>query len=473
MEIIIKALNLNYSSFLLIFKYKEINAISSTYEKEKRLPILAETDVLVVGGGPAGLSASLAAAREGVDTILLERYGFLGGNITQAMVETIAWYRHEKTVESDGIGREIEEYMTVFGGTYPDPESTGRLLDADMFKCGADKLIAQSGVRPLFHCYAVAAIVEDDLIRGVITESKSGRQAVLAKVVIDATGDADIAAFAGVPYAKGSAGDLMSVTTGFGVSGVDLKAFREDIAKHPGKIGDWSEETAKGEDNLFSPYFTDVFEKARKDGVIPKESPLEGFWHALTEAGEVTGLNVVRVGHVDPTNVWDLTRAEIEGREQALLALEALRRYQPGFEKAKLRTLGSSIGTRESRKIVGRYNLTGRDVKNQARFNDSIGIFPEFLDAYGIVIIPTTGRYFQVPYGIMVPLNVDNLLVSGRCVAGDRISHSATRQMMCCTVTGQGAGVAASVAIKSNSSTGTVDLDKVQNRLKKQGVRIA
>ena len=446
--------------------------MDTVYEKEKYLPVLAETEVLVVGGGPAGLCAALAAAREGVDTILLERFGFLGGNLTQAMVESLVWYRHENTVEAGGIGRELEDFATSFGGTYPDPESTGRLLDADMFKCAADKLIARSGVRPLLHCYAVGAVVEEGMIKGVVTESKSGRQAVLAKTVIDASGDADIAAFAGAPYKKARAAALMDVTTGFGVSGVDVAAFRKHIAEQPGKIGDWATETAKGEEELFSAYFTHVFEQARRAGLIPKDSPLEGFWHAITEAGEVTGLNVVRVSSVDCTNVWDLTRAEIEGRQQVLDALEALRRYQPGFEKAKLRTIGSSVGTRESRKIVGRYNLTAYDVKNQACFEDTIGIFPEFLDAYGIVYIPTTGRYFQVPYGVMVPQGVENLLVAGRCVGGDKISHSATRQMMCCAVTGQGAGVAAAAAIKSGCTTGTVDMKAVQAQLKKQGVRI-
>jgi len=428
--------------------------------------------VLVVGGGPAGLSAAIASAREGVDTLLMERYGFLGGNLTQAMVESLVWYRHEKTAEAGGIGRELEQFAAAFGGTYPDSESTGRLLDADMFKCAADKLIEESGVRLLYHCYAAGAVLEDGIIKGVITESKSGRQVILAKAVIDATGDADIAAFAGAPYAKAPAKSLMDVTTGFGVSGVDVEAFRKHIASHPGKIGDWATETAKGEEELFSAYFTHVFEQARQAGVIPPDSPLEGFWHAITEAGEVTGLNVVRVSNVDCTNVWDLTRAEIEGRKQVLMAIEALRRFQPGFEKAKLRTIGSSIGTRESRKIVGLYHLTGDDVKNQARFADTIGIFPEFLDAYGIVYIPTTGRYFQVPYRIMVPKQVDNLLIAGRSVAGDQVSHSATRQMMCCAVTGQGAGVAAAVAVKNGRSTSSVDIDGVQKQLKKQGVRI-
>jgi hypothetical protein len=116
--------------------------------------------------------------------------------------------------------------------------------------------------------------------------------------------------------------------------------------------------------------------------------------------------------------------------------------------------------------------MTGDEVKNQARFEDSIGIFPEFLDAYGVVIIPTTGRYFQVPYGIIVPKRIDNLLVAGRCVSGDKISHAALRQMMCCTVTGQGAGVAAAVSVKKQVSTRNVNIEQVQKALKKQGVRI-
>ncbi|MFP4267169.1 MAG: FAD-dependent oxidoreductase [Spirochaetaceae bacterium] len=441
-------------------------------EKGRSIPVIAETDVVVVGGGPAGLAAALASAREGVETLLIERYGFFGGNISQAMVESLVWYRHEKTVEAGGIGRELEEFTAELGGTYPDSESTGLLLDADMFKCAADTLLQEAGVVPLLHCFVVDAVMEGGAVRGVVTESKSGRGAILAKQVIDASGDADVAALAGAPFHIAPKNELMSVTAGFGISGVDVDKFREHVKAHPGKIGDWAPATEEKEYGLFSAYFTDVFRKAREEGVIPADVPLEGYWHALTDAGEATGLNVVRIFEVDPTNVWDLTRAEIEGRKQVLWALKALQAYQPGFEHAKLRTIGSSIGVRESRKIYGRYELTGDEVKNQAAFEDTIGIFPEFLDAYGIVMIPTTGRYFQVPFGITVPRKVDNLLVAGRSVAGDKVSHSATRQMMCCAVTGQGAGVAAAAAVQSGRTAGSVDIREVQGRLEKQGVRI-
>jgi hypothetical protein len=154
------------------------------------------------------------------------------------------------------------------------------------------------------------------------------------------------------------------------------------------------------------------------------------------------------------------------------LAIEALRCYVPGFERAKLRNFGMTLGTRDSRKIVGRYNLTGYDVRNQARFEDSIGIFPEFQDGYGVLVLPTTGRYFQVPYGSIVPVEVKNLLVAGRCIAGDAMSHASTRNMMCCTVTGQGAGVAAAVSVKDGVSSSAVDVRRVQRALERQGVRV-
>jgi hypothetical protein len=150
----------------------------------------------------------------------------------------------------------------------------------------------------------------------------------------------------------------------------------------------------------------------------------------------------------------------------------ALKAVVPGFEKAKLRNFSMTIGVRDSRKIIGRTNLTGDDVRNQAKFDDSIGIFPEFIDGYAVLILPSTGRYFEVPYGCMVPLEVDNLLVAGRCVGGDMVSHAAMRNMMACTVTGQGAGVAAAVSLQQNVTTAGVELADVQKELQRQGVRL-
>jgi hypothetical protein len=441
-------------------------------EPSKMIPVMAETDVLVVGSGPGGLAAALAAAREGVDTMLVERFGCFGGNITQAMVGSIAWYRHEKTVDAGGIGVEFEVRAKEMGASQPDPEGMGELLDSDMFKVVADRLVGESGIVPVLHCLAVDVIMEGNKIQGIITESKSGRQAILAKRVIDATGDADIAHRAGAPYYKAPKGELMGVTVSFGCSGVDVERFLEYVSDQPSRLSDWASETTGKEDDLFDTFIAEPFIKAREAGEIPEDVPMIGFWDGLTEAGEATNMDIAHVLGIDPTDVWDLTEAEIKGRQRALWAVDALKKYTPGFENAKLRTFGSSIGTRESRKITGAYQITEYDVKNEARFEDSIGIFPEFLDAVPVVIIPTTGRYFHVPYGIMLPQKVGNLLIAGRCVDADKISFAATRQMMCCTVTGQGAGVAAAVSVKTGVGCGEVNIKEVQKALEKQGVRV-
>jgi hypothetical protein len=442
-------------------------------EAHKMIPVMAETDVLVVGSGPGGLAAAIAASREGMDTMLVERYGCFGGNITQASVESIAWYRHEGTVESEGIGFEFEARAKEMGASRKEPQSKSEALETEMFKYVADRLIEEAGIKPVLHCLAVEAMMEDVAIRGILTESKSGRQAILAKRVIDATGDADIACRAGAPYHIAQKCDLMGVTVTFSCSGVNRQEFLEYVRTHPATLKNWAEETTGKEAHLFSPYLSEPFQRAKEAGEIPEDVEIAGTWSSLSEQGDATYLNVVYMLGFDPTDVRDLTRAEMEGRKQAMWAMAALKKYTPGFENAKLRTFGASLGIRESRKIVGRSNITGDDVRNQARFDDAIGIFPEFLDGYGIVIIPTTGRYFQIPYGITVPQGVDNLLVAGRCVAGDQISHAATRQMMCCAVTGQGAGVAAAVSIKDKMTCREVDIKRVQKVLEKQGVRIS
>jgi len=463
-------------------------------EASRKTPIMAETDVLVVGSGPGGLAAALAAAREGVDTMLVERYGCFGGNITQAMVASIAWYRYEKTVEAGGIGIEFERRADQMGASQsadlieyldedmrayaadmiaslPNPPPASATLDADMFKVVADQMVQESGIIPLLHCLTVDVVMEGNTVKGVITESKSGRQAILAKRVIDATGDADVAFHAGAPYRKAPRNELMEVSSNFGCSGVDIRRFIQHTAQNLSYIRDWAKETAGKEDDELSSYMVEPFNKARQAGEIPKDVKIESFWTTVTPAGEVKNLNAVDLPGIDPTDVWDLTKAEIQGRQRAIWALHALKKYKPGFENATLRTFASSLGVRESRKIIGAYDLTEHDVRNEARFEDSVGIFPEFLDGYGVVILPTTGRYFQVPYGILLPQKVENLLVAGRCVAGDKISHAATRQMMCCAVTGQGAGVASAVSLKNDVTCREVDVSEVQKVLEKQGVR--
>ncbi|MFO7750724.1 MAG: FAD-dependent oxidoreductase, partial [Desulfobacteraceae bacterium] len=388
-----------------------------------------------------------------------------------APVESIAWYRHQHTVESEGIGRELENRAIKLGRTHNEPQSASQALDTEMFKYLADQLVSESGITPLLHCFCTEVIMDGTTIKGVITESKSGRRAILAKRIIDATGDADIANLAGAPWEAAAVESRMGVSVGFACSGVNRERFLDYVQANPATYKDWAEETSGKEDTMFSPYLSEPFLRARQAGEIPENVTIEGTWSRLTEHGEATYLNMIYMHGFDTTSVTDLTRAEIQGRQQAIWAVAALKKYVPGFEGAALRNFGMSLGTRESRKIIGRSTITGFDVKNQARFDDSIGICPEFLDAYGTVILPTTGRYFQVPYGIMVPGEVDNLLVAGRCVAGDQVSHGATRQIVCCTVTGQAAGTAAALSIQKKVPTSSVAVEQIRARLEKEGIR--
>ena len=439
--------------------------------------MIAETDVLVVGSGPGGLAAALSAARAGVRTMVVERFGCLGGNITVVGVESLAWYRREGTIDSEGIGVEFEQRAKAMGATSPEVQSKSEAINADMFKHVADKLVAESGVTPLLHAVCIDAIMVGDAIVGVVTHSKSGRGAILAKRVVDASGDADVAHDAGAPTRKTARERMLPVTVMFSVAGVDKRRFLDYVAENPQTYKNWGHEwhIAKGnkEDELWSPYLEKPFELARARGVIPPGlKTIGGTWSTISDAGEATYLNMIHLSGYDGTDVWDLTKAEIEGRTQALEAIKALNHFAPGFEKAKLRTFGMTLGVRDTRKIEGRYNLTEHDVRNQARFEDSIGIFPEFIDGYGVLVLPTTGRYFQIPYGVLVPQKVENLLVAGRCIAGDKISHASIRSMMCCTVTGQAAGVAAAVSLKDATTTREVSIAHLQAELRKQGVRL-
>ncbi|MBB4304085.1 ribulose 1,5-bisphosphate synthetase/thiazole synthase [Rhodobium orientis] len=452
--------------------------LTTILEPERHIDVIHHTDVLVVGSGPGGLAAALAAARAGVGVTLVERFGCFGGNLTVVGVEGIGWYRHEETVEANGIGREFETRAFAMGAAVPESQSESYEIDAEGFKRVADVLVEEAGIHPMLHRMFVAPILEGDRIAGIIVESKAGREAIRARRVIDATGDADIAARAGAPTYLTPKEQMMATSVMFHLAGVDKTAFLAGVASDPQRYadwrggGEWDIKTSGKEDEMFSPFLKKPFRQAIEAGLIPPElTTIAGTWGAIHDSGELTYMNLIHMDDCDGTDPDDLTRFEIEGRRQAMLAIAALRRFTPGCAGARLRNFGMTLGIRDTRKIDAVYNLTEDDTRNEGRFEDSIGIYPEFIDGYGLLVLPTTGRYLHIPYRALLPKKVRGLLVAGRAIGGDRIAHAATRNMSACAVTGQGAGVAAALSVKAGCELDAVDIGAVQKELDRQGVR--
>ncbi len=466
-------------------------------EPEKELPLAGEYDVVVVGGGMAGVGAAIASSRAGCKTLLLERETALGGLATMGLVNIPLDF-------ISGIGREMMDNLTAVNGLWH------RNSDPEKHKLVLDRMVTGSGCDLLFVSHAVESLVNNNAVTGVVIESKSGRQAVLGRRVIDCSGDADAAYFAGCEYMQGREGDGISQACSleFRLGGVDWDSYvNSDLKKNDGK---WIK----------------IIEEKAKDGwgkVAEIENHLNWITH-VPGRPEHSGMDEVSIcfahsRNCRPLDNRDLTRMYLEGREQADILWKFIRKNIPGFEKSYLVDTAPLLGVREYRRVLGEYVMTTADLAGGSKFDDVITISGHGYDlhgpdhvgnvkwaemavdgqkryvicgpgGYGTSYFPPGGKealsdywgnkgadiaekqIYDIPYRALLPVKVDNLLVAGRCLSADFMAQSGCRLILACLNMGEAAGTAAAISIKNNVTPRGVDRVELQKTLIKNGCDI-
>ncbi len=434
-------------------------------------------DVIVAGGGPAGIGAALAAARNGSKVLLIEKAGYLGGMATNASVPAFCPYTDGMRLTIGGIGLEVlkamqrESYVSPFYDKKP-----GRLkeydwvpIDPEVLKRVTEQLVLESGCSILLHTVVTDVTQRNGKLTSIRIHNKGGNTTRRAKHYIDCTGDADLIALAGGAYEYGDQEGLVQAgTLCFRIANLNTECFMRYV-EETGEDGNLNVAVAKAKQN---------------NDFIPEERYVAGL---ALQADGVAGLNFGHVYHFNPLDAADLTRAELEARAKLPRLMEFLRKYVPGAEEAVLVSSGPAIGLRESRRICGEYRLTGLDYYCRATFEDIIARYSYPIDIhaatpqqedYGADREYVTSKYkegeaYAIPYRSLIPVGFSNLLVAGRTISCDRAMMASIRVMPACFATGEAAGTAAALCSSLNISTKQLEVTLLQNQLTKQGAILA
>lgn len=434
---------------------------------QRRIPVIASPDILIVGSGSAGSTAAIAAAREAqrvsrpLQVMLVERYGFLGGISTGVLDTFYGFYTPGKIPSKvvsgipDDVVAEINRLDHVIERPNTFGAGTGVTYNPEILKVVWERLAQEAGARLLFHTFVTDVLLESgDRIAGVIVSSKSGLGLIRAKIVIDASGEADVAAWAGVPFeTAGERSPAQTLTTTFRLANVDVQ--RAQSVTRSEFLACLAAAADSGDYDL-----------PRREGSI-HITPVEGVMATI----------MTRVEFTNPSQPEELTCAEIEGRRQALEYERFLRNQIPGYESARIVGFSTQIGVRESRRIYGEYRLTRDDVLEARKFPDVIGLCGAPIEDHHAgsstkwVYLPA-GETVDIPYRVLLPQKVENLLVAGRCFSATHDAHAAVRSMAQCMAMGQAVGCAATLCIAHNCTPRELQVLLLQDELRTMGATL-